>query len=110
MKPNSNNTQTPSVRSSIKPRFCTGDLVATRSVSNRMEKDAAFNEFVSFSYRRYISCDWGDSCKEDKESNDEAVRNGERIHAVYKFDKTTTLWIITEWDRSVTTLLFPEDY
>ncbi len=110
MKPNSTNTHTPCIKSSTKPRFDIGNLVSTCSVSERMETDAAFAEFVSYSFRRYITCDWGDSYKEDKKANDKAVRNGERIHAVYKFDDSTTLWIITEWDRSVTTLLFPEDY
>ncbi len=104
-KPNS-----PSIRSSIKPMFSIGNLVATCSVTDRMEKDPAFREFVSYSYRRYISCDWGDTCKADQRQNDIAVRDGERILAEYRFDKDTKLWIITEWDRSVTTLLFPDDY
>ena len=110
MKPNSTNTHTPCIRSPIMPIFSIGELVSTCSVSDRMETDLAFSKFVANSLRRYITCDWGDSYKEDKKTNDKAVRNGERIHAVYKFDDSTTLWIITEWDRSVTTLLFPEDY
>lgn len=36
--------------------------------------------------------------------------NNDRILAVYKYNDTTTIWIITEWDRSVTTVLFPSEY
>ncbi len=110
MTPNSSTAHFPCSRSGIKPRFNIGRLVATRNVSDQMEKDAAFDAFVSYCFRRYITCDWGDSCKEDKLENDAAVRDGERIVAEYVYDKETKLWIITEWDRSVTTLLFPEDY
>ena len=63
---------------------------------------------------RYIACDWGDMCKEDWESNDEAVASGnDRIFAAYKYDDVHPdwkIWIITEWDRSVTTSLFPCEY
>lgn len=42
-------------------------------------------------------------------SNNEAVKNGERILAAYMYGDTK-IWIITEWDRSATTILFPEEY
>lgn len=59
---------------------------------------------------RHANCDWGDVCKEDWESNDEAVKNGLRLLSEYKLPDGKRIWIITEWDRSATTLLFPEDY
>ena len=52
----------------------------------------------------------GDVCKEDWESNDEALKNGQRLLSEYKLPDGKRIWIITEWDRSATTLLFPEDY
>lgn len=94
--------------------FKMGKLMATAGIDERMQKDLTFAAFVSQSIRRYQNCDWGDTCKEDKASNDYAVKNGERILAVYKQGEDaidpSTIWIITEWDRSATTILFPEEY
>lgn len=94
--------------------FKLGKLVATAAVVDKMQNDHVFAAFVSKSIRRYQECDWGDTCKEDKESNYQALEGDERILAVYKQDSSVrepvTIWIITEWDRSVTTILFPEEY
>ncbi len=49
-------------------------------------------------------------CVEDKESNDRALVEGTRILSAYQAANGTKFWIITEADRSVTTLLLPEDY
>lgn len=95
-------------------KFKLGQLVATRGVSDQMQRDLAFAAFVSKSLRRYKECDWGDSPKEDKVFNDLAVANGdERIFAAYEqvgVKEPMKIWIITEWDRSATTVLFPEEY
>lgn len=94
--------------------FKLGRVVATASVDSRMQNDRIFAAFVSKSLRRYQARDWGDTCEEDKKLNDYAIENGERILAVYKQDsivrEPVTIWIITEWDRSATTVLFPEEY
>lgn len=92
--------------------FDLGQIVVTRKIYERIKKDPEFHDFVTLSlYGRYPKCDWGDTCEEDKRSNDEAVKNGKRILAVYKRKPTNeTIWIITEWDRSVTTVLFPDEY
>lgn len=94
--------------------FKLGRVVATARVDKRMQNDRVFAAFVSKSLRRYQECDWGDTCKENKESNDRAIDNGERILAVYTQDpilrEPVTIWITTESDRSVTTVLFPEEY
>jgi len=58
---------------------------------------------------RHLSGDWGKLCFEDWHANETALRDGERIMSVYEIDDKT-IWVITEWDRSVTTILFPEDY
>ncbi len=59
---------------------------------------------------RHISGDWGDVCLEDWELNNEAVEMGYRILSQYTASNGTVFWIITEADRSTTTVLLPEDY
>ena len=59
---------------------------------------------------RHISGDWGDLCSEDSELNDSAVKNGARILSSYSLPTDVKIWIITEWDRSVTTMLLPSEY
>ena len=54
----------------------------------------------------------GDLEPEDKELNDEALLNGDRLVSAYEYPKHEDwkIWIITEWDRSATTILFPHEY
>ena len=58
---------------------------------------------------RHVSGDWGKQCLEDFGTNEEALTDGERIMSVYELDNQT-IWIITEWNREVTTVLDPMDY
>ena len=58
---------------------------------------------------RHSSGDWGTICTDDAALNDEAITAGERILSSYGADDRT-FWIITEADRSATTILMPEDY
>jgi hypothetical protein len=58
---------------------------------------------------RHLSGDWGECCDEDKATNDQAVKSGARILSVYTVSGVK-LWVITEADRSYTTILLPEDY
>lgn len=92
-------------------KFELGRVVVTRGVLDRMN-DAGFKEFVHKSFSRYTQCFWGTLPDEDKELNDLAVKAGEgRIMGSY-FSTSTgeKIWIITEHDRSATTILFPEEY
>lgn len=62
---------------------------------------------------RHVNGDWGDLCKEDREQNDEALKVGNRLMSVYGVDAndpSQKVWVITEWDRSVTTILLPDEY
>jgi hypothetical protein len=63
---------------------------------------------------RHASGDWGDLDGLDKRQNDSAVKEGYRILSAYDVPvadgETERIWIITEGDRSATTLLKPEDY
>ncbi len=91
----------------IESKFDFGRVVATTTLANYCEKKG----FSMLPYLiRYANGDWGDVCKEDWKSNDEALKNGERLLSEYKLPDGRRIWIITEWDRSATTLLFPEDY
>ncbi len=59
---------------------------------------------------RHVTGDWGDLDDVDKEENDRSVTMGYRILSAYKLASGTKIWIITEWDRSVTTYLLPQEY
>jgi hypothetical protein len=59
---------------------------------------------------RHIVGDWGDLCEEDNEANDQAVLEGTRIFSAYITANNEKIWVITEWDRSSTTFLLPEEY
>jgi len=79
-----------------------------------MDRSESFKKFVSDSLVRHSNGDWGDTCKADAKLNDDALESGEdRLLSVYKFEEPgyeNKIWIITEWDRSVTTILFPSEY
>lgn len=93
-------------------KFELGQVVVTRAIHEKCVNDFDFSIFVGGSLDKYMKCDWGDTCKEDWEQNDISVEQGERILAVYNnpSNEDETIWIITEWDRSVTTILFPSEY
>lgn len=65
---------------------------------------------------RHLNGDWGDVCISDAKANDEAVANEgqedrqDRVLSSYQSENGTKVWIITEWDRSVTTILLPSEY
>lgn len=59
---------------------------------------------------RHASGDWGQVDAEDAKANDEAVINFYRVLSAYKLHTGDTVWIITEADRTVTTILLPSDY
>ncbi|NLD50546.1 MAG: hypothetical protein GX660_25675 [Clostridiaceae bacterium] len=100
----------------MKTKFKIGKLVSTSGVDELMKKDQQFAVFVFDSLKRYVNCDWGDLCKDDKEMNKHAVKSGEeRIFASYDHpsDEKLNIWIITDsspLDRRVTTILFPSEY
>ena len=59
---------------------------------------------------RHLTGDWGDLEDEDKKENELSVKEGFRILSAYKLDTGVKFWVITEWDRSVTTILLPNEY
>lgn len=90
-------------------KFKLGQVVVTRTINNDIANDSKFAKEVTDSLKRYANCDWGDTHEDDKPLNDEAVEHGDRILAAYKTSKGK-IWIITEWDRSATTILYPDEY
>lgn len=85
-------------------RFPLGQLAITSNASLRLS-----TEEVLTALRRHASGDWGDLCPEDTLANDEALEQGGRLLSSYGQGKHR-FWLITEADRSSTTVLLPEDY
>jgi len=87
-----------------------GKLYMTRGVNDTIADDTQFSKDICKCLARYRTQDWGEMCAEDKAMNDDAVKSGEdRILAAYETSKGK-IYIITEWDRSVTTVLFTHEY
>ena len=59
---------------------------------------------------RHKHGDWGNLCAEDQRENERSLRLGNRLLSAYQTRQEDQLWVITEWDRSATTLLLPEEY
>lgn len=97
--------------------FELGQLVATAGIAEAMNSVEAFRQFVFGCLGRYCEGDWGELDEGDIDMNNESVALDEgRILASYNMpadiliDYADKIWIITEWDRSVTTILFPDEY
>lgn len=59
---------------------------------------------------RHSFGDWGMLDAEDWTRNNHALENGLRLLSSYRLRDNTKIWVITEWDRSSTTMLLPEEY
>lgn len=102
------------------PLFDLGSLAATAGALRALMKHrngsrAAAMLDIANMLRRHCGGDWGELCAEDCEANDDAVTQGGRILSAYRInalapEKAGMVWIITEADRSVTTVLLPEEY
>jgi hypothetical protein len=91
----------------ITNRFPLGEIVATPGLLAVLEKSGQPPLLFLI---RHARGDWGEVCNEDWLANDEAVEHGERLLSAYRTSLGERIWIITEWDRSVTTLLLPDEY
>jgi hypothetical protein len=88
-------------------RFELGQLVATPGALAALdEAGTSPAELIG----RHLQGDWGTVDKEDWAANDRALRDGERLLSAYMLETGTKVWVITEWDRSATTLLLPSEY
>jgi len=98
-----------------KVHFFMGQLLFTRGVNELGAENPDFLKFVMHSVSMHAQGDWGDVDTEDKEANNQALKEGTRLFSAYNDDRfpkngVATIWIITEADRSATTVLFPDEY
>jgi hypothetical protein len=84
-----------------------GEIAAT---SGPMEAFEIMDGYPARFIRRHVRGDWGNVCEDDAKENDFSVKNGFRIFSVYRLSDDTKIWIITEADRSATTVLLPSEY
>lgn len=87
--------------------FPLGKIVATPGALHALEHA---KQIPARYLLRHVTGDWGDVPSEDKKENDFSVKNGFRILSSYNLPTHRRIWVITEADRSVTTLLLPEEY
>lgn len=100
-----------------KTSFQTGTVLHTSTVIQIAKENPVFALFLMQSINRHKNNDWGDCCEEDWNSNDSAIIENNRIISVYhlpqdlkKLHRNEKIWIITEGDRTYTTILFPAEY
>ena len=89
------------------PRFALGRVVATPGVIQALVEA---NQDPTVLLARHVAGDWGDLCEEDRQENEVSVENGWRVFSAYTLTTGVKVWIITEADRSATTILLPLEY
>lgn len=87
--------------------FELGQLLATPGVLGAVE--ASGDDLMSY-IARHASGDWGIVDKDDQRANDRALKDGTRLLSAYLLKDGTKIWVITEADRSATTVLLPDEY
>jgi hypothetical protein len=86
-------------------KFPLGQIVATPNALAHVSNDEILKALS-----RHLQGDWGTLEPEDKNANDRALKHGGRLFSAYHSLQNVKFWIITEADRSVTTILLPEEY
>ncbi len=88
-------------------RFALGQTFITPGAEEALQiAGQTATEFL----RRHMSGDWGDLSDEDVKENEFSLKEGLRLLSAYQTGKGQKLWIITEADRSATTILLPSEY
>ena len=85
--------------------FPSGQIVITPAALNTLSQTDVQTALV-----RHLRGDWGDVDEHDRKENDVSLQRGFRLLSVYHAANGTKFWIITEADRSATTILLPSDY
>ena len=91
-------------------KFTMGRLIMTAGVAELSAANESFAKFVRKSLQRHSEGDWGDLSANDKRENETSLAKGFRLLSAYEHNGLPKIWIITEADRSVTTVLFPDEY
>ena len=89
------------------PRFPLGQIVATPGA---LEALAEAGERPATLLKRHLTGDWGEVDEQDRQENERSLADDCRLLSAYTLATGTKLWIITEADRSSTTLLLPSEY
>ena len=89
----------------VNPAFPLGQVVATPAALKLVPPD-----LLQSWLHRHQTGDWGAVGPQDWAANDRALMDRARLQSAYLTGGGTRVWIITEWDRSVTTVLLPEEY
>lgn len=85
--------------------FPLGRIVMTTNAVEKLSLDA-----IATGLLRHTRGDWGDVSEEDRRLNDSSLIHGLQLHSAYRDRRGTAFWVITESDRSLTTVLLPADY
>jgi hypothetical protein len=88
----------------VQAKFALGRLVATQNALDTIPNDS-----IMAALARHVRGEWGELDPEDLASNEQALKTSGRLFSQY-FSGDQKFWIITEADRSATTVLLPEDY
>ena len=86
-------------------RFYLGQIVVTSNALNILDEGS-----IRIAIRRHGAGEWGELDSHDLEENERALREGGRLLSVFRDRTGTRFYVITDSDRSVTTVLLPEDY
>jgi hypothetical protein len=87
--------------------FALGSLYFTPGAIAAFEESSGdFTEFL----HRHVTGDWSEMSSPDQEENQLAIQNGKRVFSAYHLSSGQKIWVITEADRSATTILLPEEY
>lgn len=89
------------------PRFKLGQTVTTPGA---LEVLAVSGQNAAEFLSRHVKGDWGDLSDDDCEANEVALADGDRLLSAYHTKNGTKIWVITEADRSATTILLPDEY
>lgn len=89
----------------LAPLFPLGRVVIPANAQEALDRPSVLRALG-----RHENGDWGSLDREDRETNELALNRGERLLSAYEDASGTAFWIITEWDRSVTTVLLRQDY
>lgn len=91
------------------PKFKAGKIYMTIGIDNALKQNKGFFKEIIGCFEKYLTGNWGNLTESDMEANNIALTNGERILGAYNTSQGK-VYIITECDRSTTTILFANEY
>lgn len=86
-------------------KFRLGQIVATPGALEKLS-----HEEIVLALSRHVRGDWGELDAHDTAANELALKDGSRLFSVYESAAGVRFYVVTEWDRTVTTVLLPEEY